>query len=413
MTVCAFAVFLALTRTLIAPASADLTALWLAGQFLAEGRPDLVYPADATLFTMLPPPEWFARQAAAGQPGDVFPYLYPPLWAALAANLSPHASLVAVLAVAGWINPALLAGCFILAWRIAGRPLRPDIWLAAGLTFAMFTSVGLIAIGQDQPQILVAFLTLLALERAESGAPHAAGAALALAAAIKLFPALLVIFWLGRDRRAALAAFAVAGAALALLSVALAGWPLHRDFLRIIRAVSATGLVTNLSYSLDATLGQLAYTDRIAFIRSPARDPALGDRAGWNVYAKPAALGLALLAAQIATLALAARALARAAGPATRAAIMAAALTFATLLGPVGWSYYYIAPAAFLPLLLTRFGALSGLAVMVLIALPVCVAMSILNPALPGILRPLQLFGVVAMMVMGAAFLSLARRTRG
>ncbi len=403
------AVFLALTHLLIVPASNDLAALWLAGEFLREGRPDLVYPADTALFTMLPPPEWFARQAARGNPGDVFPYLYPPLWAALAAATGRATDLATVRLVAGWLNPALLAGCLILAHRIARPRVAQEIWLIAGLAFLMLTSVGLIALGQDQPQILVAFLTLLAIERSEAGAPRTAGAALALAAALKLFPALLAIVWLATGKRRATMAFLLAGTALALASVALAGWPLHRDFLRVIRVVSATGLVTNLSYSFDGLVAQLFLADHVQFIRSPARDPALGIRAGWNVVARPAVVGLIGIGLQAATLAFAIRALRRAREPAARAAAWAAALTFLAFFGPVGWSYYYIAPAAFLPLLIDRFGTLRGLILLALLACPVSIATPGLDIALPGILRPLQLFGAVTMLAMGIVFARLAR----
>ena len=44
---------------------------------------------------------------------------------------------------------------------------------------------------QNQPQILVSFLTVLALERAMRGHERTAGLALAVAAAIKVYPVLL------------------------------------------------------------------------------------------------------------------------------------------------------------------------------------------------------------------------------
>ncbi|MFZ1663051.1 MAG: hypothetical protein WAT77_13945, partial [Paracoccaceae bacterium] len=66
--------------------SADFHALWIAGQWLADGRPDLVYPTDPTFFTMLPPPEWIDRLEAEGFSGQVYPFIYPPIWAWLAAE---------------------------------------------------------------------------------------------------------------------------------------------------------------------------------------------------------------------------------------------------------------------------------------------------------------------------------------
>jgi alpha-1,2-mannosyltransferase len=406
-------VFLALCHFLIIRASADLTALWLAGEFLRDGRPDLVYPADTTVFTMLPPPEWFTRQAGRGIAGDVFPYLYPPLWAVLAARLAAVSDLSSVLSVAKWLNPLLLAGCLILAHRIARPRIRQDVWLLTGLALYMFTSLGLIAIGQDQPQILVAFLTLLAIERAEAGSAKSAGAVLALAAAIKLFPALLAIIWLFAGNRRAVLSFAVAGALLGGMSVLLAGWPLHLDFLRMIRVVSGTALVTNLSYSFDGLIGQVLLSDQVQFIRSPARDPAMGIMAGWNVIPKPAVVGILALTAQGLAVILAVRALRLTADQGPRAAIWAATLTFLAFFGPVGWSYYYIAPAAFLPLLLVRFGIMRGLLILVMLASAISIATPFIDFALPGILRPLQLIGAVVILCMGAIFIRLARNPEG
>jgi alpha-1,2-mannosyltransferase len=401
--------FLALCHVLIQPASADLTAVWLAGEFLRDGRPDLVYPHDTGIFTMLPPPEWFARQASHGIPGDVFPYLYPPLWAALAAGLASVADLPAILAVTDWLNPILLTGCLVLACRAARTSLPMDIWTLTGLFLLMLTSIGLIAIGQSQPQILVAFLTLLAIERSEAGAPKTAGAALAMAAAIKLFPALLALIWLCTGNRRAALAFATAGVTLGLASVLIAGWPLHAEFIRMMGLVSRTGLATNLSYSLDSMTGQLFLQDSLVFIQSPVRDPALGIKAGWSVLPKPPVLRFVMLAAQAGILILAIRALRRETLPSRRAAIWAASLTFLTFFGPVGWSYYYIAPAAFLPLLLVRFGMLRGLLILVMLLAPISIATPFIDFALDGVSRPLIVISAIVILCMGAIFIRLAR----
>ncbi|MDX1739050.1 MAG: glycosyltransferase 87 family protein, partial [Alphaproteobacteria bacterium] len=50
-----------------------------------------------------------------------------------------------------------------------------------------------LALRENQPQILVSFLILLAIERERAGWNIAGGAALALAASIKLYPALFAL----------------------------------------------------------------------------------------------------------------------------------------------------------------------------------------------------------------------------
>lgn len=399
------ALFVLLCQIIVSRASADLSALWLAGEFLREGRPDLVYPPDTTLFTMLPPPEWFARQAARGVDGDVFPYLYPPLWAALAARLGAYVDLSSVLRIAGYLNPVLLAGCVILAHRIARTRMPQELWLAIGLVALMATLIGYVAVLQDQPQILVAFLTLLAIERSEARAPAAAGAILALAAALKVFPALIAVIWLfGRNRRAAVW-FALFGSALGLFSVLLAGWPLHADFLRMMRVLSGTAITTGVSYSIDSVLLQLFTPEAMTFIANPARAPVPEGIIGWHVLPKPILVTATGLILQTVAILIAARALSSSRDTFRRAAIWAAALTCLALAGPVGWSYYYIAPAVFLPLLIVWHGPLRGS--VILTVLLGAISYPTLAIDLPGLgsVPGSQLTGVLTMIAMAFLFI--------
>jgi len=294
------AAFVVFSQSLFAAApSADLRALWLAGQMLAEGRPDLVYPAEIGVFTMRPPPEWLPWLAARGHSGEVFPYIYPPLWAWLAARSGlPFEALESA---ARLINPALLVAMLLLARRLAAPAMHPAGYLAPGLAVFALTTVGSVALYQNQPQILVAFLTVLAVERAEHGAPRLAGAALALAAAIKLYPAFFALVFLILGWRRALGAFVITGGALAALSVAVAGWPLHGEFLSVLARISDTAMLTKLNYAFESALGFLFHAEAGQLIRA-AKLGADAGGGGWQVLAKPAALAFGLRLAQVAGL---------------------------------------------------------------------------------------------------------------
>ena len=392
--------------------SADLSAVWLAGGQIAAGHPELVYPPDTTVFTMLPPPEWTPMARAEGMEGDIFPYIYPPIWAQLAAYLHGVTDRAGVMAAASLLNPVLMAMCLVLAHRIAAPRMGAAAWTAAGLVFLSLTSVGLIALGQNQPQILVAFLVLLAIERAESGAPVAAGIALAFAAAVKGYPAILALVWLLTGHRRAVLTFALTGAALGGLSVALAGWPLHRAFLHASGLVAGTGLMNNLSYTIDAALGNTVFADRVQFIASPFRDQSLGFRAGWKLYEKPGWAVIMGLILQVGILTWMAMALRTASDRPRRGAIWAAGLTFATLVAPVGWSYYYLAPAAFLPLAFARWGLARGLGLLIALALPVSVFASVASHDYGIMETSLWALGLLSMTGMGLSFLALARPHR-
>ncbi|AMY68412.1 glycosyltransferase 87 family protein [Frigidibacter mobilis] len=241
--------------------SADLRAWWMASESLAAGQPLLIYPAETEVFTMRPDAEWHRRMLARSEETALYPYLYPPLWVALGAPLTRAFSFAQAAQLASLLNPLLLGAMILLARRAAAIPLRPAAALLLGLALTGGTLVGWPAIYENQPQILVAALVVLAIERDRSGAPLQAGAALALAAALKLYPALFVLVWLLAGRMRQVAAFVMVGGALGLGSVALAGWPLHRLFLDQLVVLSGSVLLSNINFNVDALVSQLFLLD--------------------------------------------------------------------------------------------------------------------------------------------------------
>ncbi len=167
-----------------------------------------------------------------GYDGSVFPFIYPPLWAHVFGWLTTVTTYSTLSNIARAINPLLMGGMVILAWRSVGSTMSVALYTFIGLAILVSTYVGFIPIYQNQPQILVSFLIVLAIERSRHNAPFAAGMAMALAASIKLYPALFALFWLANGNRKAFGSFIISGLVLAGTSVWLAGWPLHRIFLQ-------------------------------------------------------------------------------------------------------------------------------------------------------------------------------------
>ena len=356
LTLAAMAVFvLFAVGTVGGTNSSDLLALWLAGDALTAGGP--VYPPDTTVFTMTPPPEWIERARALGREGDVFPFLYPPLWAWIAGQIGQVVPWGGFVAGANLVNAILLAGTVLVASRLGAPAIRQDLFVAVSLVFLSLTTVGHVALVENQPQILVSFLILFALERSERGAAVTAGLALALAASIKLYPALFAIIWLATGQRRAVLAFAIGGAALAGLSILLAGWPLHREFLHLVGLISKTAVLSNYVYSADALVAYLFYVDA-------AREVPSADGGFWLIVAKPAAARLVSAAGLVLVLALAVLSLRRLVGAGDRALVWGATLIGVGLFGPLSWSYHYIAPVAMLPMIWSRLGARQGVAVL-------------------------------------------------
>jgi hypothetical protein len=386
--------------------SSDLYATWLAGEFFAKGDLANVYPMDDTVFTMRPPEAWVALDRARGGDDDLFPFIYPPLWAALASYLTPLTSFETVAGTAVWINAALIVGMVALAGRVTGPALAFPIFLITGVTLIFLSLAGIVAIWENQPQILVSFLIVLAIERARFGRDIQAGGVLALAAAIKLYPVFFVLIWLASRRFSAIAGFAVAGAALGVLSIVLAGWPLHQMFLHQISTISDTILITQISYNLDTLIAHLTVYDQFQYIeRVQANAPSgASDLAGWNVYERPFLWGLlsklALLAA-LAAIYLAAR---RVPEPCRSTALWPAAVALIALLSPITWSYHFLALFAFLPALIVHFGARLGTVIIAVTITPILLPVAALYSTATFVPSPLQLTGTLSMIALLIAF---------
>ncbi|WP_457647289.1 glycosyltransferase family 87 protein, partial [Profundibacter sp.] len=211
--------------------SPDLLASWMGGHFYQIGIMDQIYPSDRQIYSMLPPDAWMPYLKDQGYDGSVFPFIYPPLWAHIFGWLTTVTTYDTLSNLARAINPVLMGSMVILAWRSMGNTMSVVVYTFIGLLILVSTTIGFVPIYQNQSQILVSFLIVLAIERSRYNAPVIAGVALAIAASIKLYPALFALFWLASGNRKAFGSFIVAGLVLAGASVLLAGWPLHQTFL--------------------------------------------------------------------------------------------------------------------------------------------------------------------------------------
>lgn len=389
--------------------SPDLMATWLAGYFYGTGALVQVYPSDTTVYTMLPPSDWWPYLQSQGRAHAVFPFVYPPLWAALASWITPYVGIDGFRTGASVVNPVLLAGMVTLACRAAGlRAGALVLGTGLGLVGMLTTLPGAVALEQNQPQILVSFLIVAAIERDRAGAARLAGGALAVAAAIKLYPVLLALLWIAARRWRSATAFAVAGGAMGLASIALAGWPLHQTFLHEVGIIKNTVLVTSFTYGLDPTLAQFFAADRLSFVAGLDNPADAAVLAGWSVLTK----GTVWSAASIAGIAglTSGTALWLSRKPGTPVLIYPAFLTALALLSPLSWGYHYLPALAFAPVLIPAFGARRGGLILLGVLVPVSIgALGPLARVPFGGLFP-QLAGTLAMAGLGAALWIAARR---
>ena len=374
--------------------SGDLRALWLAGQFLSAGDTNSVYPPPSPLFTLDVPPAWIGT----GDDASLYPFIYPPLWAVVSGWLADVTSFQNFAFVMHKINAILLVGTVALAWSATGARIGFAVFVTLGSALLATSFVGALGLMENQPQILVSFLVVLALERSRAGQGVAAGLALALAASIKGYPALLVLLWLATGHRKEALAFAGFGATMGAVSVAVAGWPLHAAFLSQLATISNTILLTPVSYGLPPLIAQIAAPE-ILVVSETAHGPA------YRLGAMPPVFGaigkLALLGA-VAAIAIAMR---RTDRDTRDACLWPLALVAVSLLSPLAWCYHYIPAVAAAPVLIDRLGARMGGAVLLLVTVPLT------GPAIAAyihagwVLAPAQAVGTVLMLVLAGAYL--------
>ena len=181
----------------------DVQAYYWAGARLNAGLP--LYPPDQSVATPLG-------------------YPYPPLLAIL---FRPLALLPFEAAAAIW-EVLVIASFVVTVWWIG--PRRRETWLALGVL--AFPIAWCLAIGQAQ--VLLTLFTAI-------GAPWS----IALALNIKLFPALIALWWIGRREWRSLGLFAATMAGLALFQLVLAPQA-TLDYLTAI-TLKQVGAVRNIS----------------------------------------------------------------------------------------------------------------------------------------------------------------------
>lgn len=384
--------------------SVDLLALWLAAGFFGSGP---VYPADTSVFTMTVPPVWHEAALAIGHDSGVFPYLYPPLWAAL---VKPLTAVMTFGTFAAWVLALNYAGIVAmgwLAWRAAGRPGPALPFVTMAVAACCLTQVGHLALITGQLQVAVSLLMILAIERERAGAQTAAGAALAVAAALKVYPALFVVLWLVTGRWRAAASFAVVGGVLAGLSVVLAGWPLHAEFLHLLSTISGTTMLTSLTLSLDPTLLRFGIGGTTELVPSSWVENAEALRIGWLVAEKPAVQALLGKLATLGALVGIGLAMRRAEPDRVYGALWPLAIWAVAILGPITWCHSYLPLFAFLPVLAVR-GGTWGRRAALAVTVPLFIPVWALWMTLPVWGSAAQVVGMVCVGLAGAAFARLA-----
>lgn len=368
-----------------AHAPPDLMSTYIAGQLYRDGALDALYLTKAD-FANRTHAEWQTMLAARGlERFGTYPYVYPPLWAVLAAAIPADVPPATVFRLAYVIGALACALSAMAALRIAAPPGPRAPWLAALLISSLVTIEGRLSLYHCQPQILVGLLILLAAEKARSNRDWPAGIALAFAAAIKLYPALLALWWLTERRWRALAVFCGVGGALGGLSLALGGFGLHLAFLGQLDDIRSLLQGNAFNLNFENLLFQILHSGQLP------RDPQTGSLAYFSFY-KPGWVKAAAPAIALAGATLIALRWRKGDAQWRMRALFPAALILVSLSLPIGWAHQFLIVLYLVPAL----AVLYGLRLALLIGLGLLASHSglLLDP-LSGMALPVMAFPLI------------------
>lgn len=322
----------------------DLGAVYFAGYFYDLGQYAEVYASPKLFFGEDTPQSWEDAVVALGHSGDiVFPFVYPPIWAAIAAPFAGAMAPTTFFQMVYVVHVAMMVASIFLAYRIVRPGIGLSIWVAvsAGLLFASIISVS--ALFHNQPQISVTFFIILAMERYRSGAMVQAGLALAMAATIKISPALLILLFVADRQWRAVAAFTLLGGIILGLSFLVAGPELHWVFLDKIRLISGQIALMKVNFALEAYIYEIW---ALVTGHQLDTDPLIGQfsvpEPGWVAVVARSALVAGLAIAFLAT-----RQLADDLRLPVRLTLV---LLVTTLAAPLGWTHHYLGVLFLTPL---------------------------------------------------------------
>jgi len=370
----------------------DIVSPYLAGVFFEQGQFEQIYGFDPiSMYNNAPPEAWMiAAEARGSQAPTLYPYLYPPIWAALLAPLTPRLDIPTFVYLIYLIQIPLVFGSAFLAWKLSGRPGLFIFWSLGAIFLFLTTTIGVLALAENQPQIAIIFLIFLAFERWQAGHSRLAGVLLAVAATIKIYPLIFLLYFLVRKDLKASFSMIVTGLIILAASFILAGPELHLLYLEQLSAIS--GLVFVNAHNL--TISALIYQISGLFSDLPPDSVRYG-------YVQTLPGWIAISSNAIWVLATAGLALKFASRP--NVFLIVAMFVLAALFSPFGWNYYYLPVIYMAPILFFALPARPAILLVCVLFVPM---LTVFQEPLRSVesINLAQICGVVAMLFALASF---------
>ena len=340
----------------------DLSALYFAAWFYADGQLAQVYAAPPNFFSDIEAPAWRALAIELGHPeADILPYLYPPLWTLLLAPLAKALPPFAFFKLVFVVNIAALGASILLARRIMSPTKLPaTLWALLCIALLAYSTIGITTLYHNQPQIFVSFLIIFSIERLRAGATVSAGLLLAFAAALKVTPLLFVLLFVAERQWRAIGTMIAALIAFGLVSWAAVPTELQTAFFERLAQVQSVLPMMHINFSLQSLLGWFFAAGQMPeiFIHE---DVLVWQKASWI---SPA--GMLIMLAGMAWTWWVTRGL----NIADRYRIGVPALfVLINLCGPLSWAHYFVPLMLLLPGFATLFKAPTAVALVAAFAL--------------------------------------------
>lgn len=310
----------------------DLTSSYLGCRLFVDGETGHLYAQDPSSYNLVTDPVWEQAAAGRGFAKHAFlpPYVQTPIWGfalqPVCRRLSwPAFNKLFVLGVA-----ICFGGLIWLTVHEWAPGLRHPAWMAAVCVLFLASDTVRYSMQLTQTHIIFMLMALVAVVLARSGRPVWAGILLAVAAAIKITPGLLLIYWLMTRQTKAAISFVVSSLALLAITLLAAGPQVVLAYLHSMSKISSILLVAYNNQSFAAWAAGGSY---------PAAELRV-----WHSFVLPpwvriASLGL-LFAAAVAGGYMDRQLAKRSPAAPPYGALFT--LIGATLFTPIAWSHYFV-----------------------------------------------------------------------
>lgn len=231
----------------------DLAASYIGCRLIASDDSAHLYAHDPQDFSDVgDDDEWQGAADESHFESLLHPYVQTPLWAW---SLQPLCTRLYFPAFNHLFTVLALISFAALIWLVA-RAWAPRLLHPAALIFLApvfwFSTPFKYSMVLTQTHIFFVLLTVAAIVLAQRGRALTAGTLLALAAAVKLTPAIFLVYWLLTRRYRAAASFVVVSALLLVAARLTAGPALFAEYLATLHRVSNTLLLSLNNQSLAA-----------------------------------------------------------------------------------------------------------------------------------------------------------------